>query len=307
MIFIKVIIISALFIIIILALYIHTVSKIAFDKAFFAKRKDRKYEVERLKGWGIWDQKYIDSLNIEDVEISSIDNLKLKGHIIENHKDSNKYVILVHGYSAHYSLHMPFIKVFSDEGFNVLLVEERAHGASEGKFATYGYMESKDLDSWIDFLEKRRGEELFIGLHGQSMGAATSMICGANNDKVKFVVEDCGYSSAKEQFRYEFSRTKFANFALVYWFLDLKCKYKCGFKLEMADPKREILKSKVPILFIHGTTDKKVPCYMCIDMFETRKGSKDKMLIVEGADHLQAYMKEPENYTRILHEFLEEI
>lgn len=307
MIFIKLIFILVLFIILILAFYIHKVSEIAFQKAFYAKRKDREYEVNRLKDWGLWDEEYIDSLDIEDVQILSSDNLKLKGHLIENHKESNRYVILVHGYTAHYSLHMPFIKVFDDEGFNVLLVEERAHGASEGEFATYGYMESKDLNLWIDFLEERRKEELFIGLHGQSMGAASSVICGANNEKVKFVVEDCGYSSAKEQFKYEFSRTKFANFKLVYWLLDLKYKARCGFEIEMADPKREVLKSSVPIFFVHGNMDKKVPCEMCVDMFECRKGHKDKILIVNGADHLQSYMKEPYKYKKMLHEFISEI
>lgn len=241
------------------------------------------------------------------MEITSHDNFKLKGHLIENHKENNKYVILVHGYSAHYSINIPFIKLFGDMDYNVLLVEQRAHGDSEGIYSSYGYNESLDLDLWIEFLEKRRGEELFIGLHGQSMGAATVMICGANNDKVKFVVEDCGYSSAKEEIKYEFSKNKYASFNLVYWYLNLKLKIKWGFDFAKADPMKEILNSDVPIFFVHGDKDKKVPCKMCLDMYSKRHGDKDKILIVEGAGHLECYWKEPEKYTKMLSEFLKDI
>lgn len=291
----------------ILAVYIEVISRIAFDKAFNAKRKTRDYEIERLKRWKLWDEEYINSIQVEDVEITSHDNLKLKGHLIESHKENNKYVILVHGYSAHYSIHIPFIKVFQDMDFNVLLVEQRAHGSSEGIYASYGYNESYDIDLWIDYLEKRRGEKLFIGLHGQSMGAATVMICGSNNEKVNFVVEDCGYSSAKEQIKFEFSKTKFASFNLVFWYLNLKARIKCGFDFRKADPMKEILKSDVPIFFVHGDNDKKVPYEMCLDMYHKRSREKDKILIVKGAGHLESYSKSPEEYKRVLREFLKEI
>ena len=268
-----------------------------------AKRKTIDYEINRLKNWDMWDEEYNKSLPIEDVEITSHDTFKIKGHLIENHKDNNKYVILVHGYSAHYSIHMPFVKMFQDMDFNVLLVEQRAHGDSEGIYTSYGYNEAKDLNLWIEFLEKRRGEKLYIGLHGQSMGAAAVMICGAHNDKVKFVVEDCGYFSAKEQIKYEFSKTKYAFFTLVYWYLKIKCK----FNFEEADPMREILKSNVPIFFVHGDKDKKVPYEMCLNMYNKRHGVKDKILIVKDAGHLESYYKEPFKYTRAIKEFLNEI
>lgn len=119
------------------------------------------------------DESIYDKYDFEDVSIISKDNLTLKGHIIEPFKNSNKFIILVHGYSANYHIHMPFVPLFIKKGFNILLVDERNHGESEGKFLSYGYFESQDLNLWIDFLEKRRGKELFLGLHGQSMGGAT--------------------------------------------------------------------------------------------------------------------------------------
>ncbi|MBE6049144.1 MAG: alpha/beta hydrolase [Clostridium sp.] len=297
----KIIIIT---IIIVFLIYSYILSKYAFKKAFLAERKTEEYEVNRIKQWGIWDENYFDNILVEDLEIESKEGFKLKGHLIEPYKDSDKYIILVHGYSAHYSLHFPFVPVFINEGFNILLVEERAHGASEGNFATYGYKESEDLDLWINYLENRKGQTLFLGLHGQSMGAATVLLCGARNKKVKFIIEDCGYSSAKEQLKYEYNKVKGASFKLSYWFFWLMVKIRCKFNFSKVNPLQEILKSDTPIFFVHGTKDIKVPYEMCIKMYEKRKNDKDKILIVPNAEHLTAYKEQQEEYTKILHEFI---
>ena len=300
----KVILIISIFLFLI---YSYIVSEYVFKKAFFERRKTEEYEINRIKEWGLWDEKYFENIKIEDVEIKSEEGFKLKGHLIEPYKENNKYIILVHGYSAHYSLHFPFVPLFTKKGFNVLLVEERAHGASEGKFATYGYKESKDLDLWIEYLEKRHTEPLVLGLHGQSMGAATSLICGARNKKVKFIIEDCGYSSAKDQLRYEYSRKKIASFTLTYWFFCLKVRLRCKFNFNDANPLKEILKSKTPIFFIHGANDVKVPYEMCLTMYEKRKNNKDKLLIVPNAVHLTAYKEAKEKYSKEVYEFIDDV
>lgn len=290
--------------VLILFAYLHFTSEYAFKKAFYADRKSKEDSIKRIEGWGLWDKDYFENLEIDDVSIKSKDGLKLIGHLIERFENSNRYIILVHGYSANYYLHVPFIPAFLKEKFNILLVEERAHGNSEGEYATYGYKEKEDLDLWIDFLEKRKGEKLFLGLHGQSMGAATVLMCGARNKKVNFIIEDCGYSSAKEIIRYEFSKVKYVSFNLVYWLLNLKVKNRCGFKFEDVSPINEIMKSDIPILFVHGDADKKVPHSMAIDMYKKRNRDGDMILIVPKAVHLTSYKEKKEEYESIVHEFI---
>jgi dipeptidyl aminopeptidase/acylaminoacyl peptidase len=294
-----------LVIIFILLIYLHFTSEYAFKKAFCANRKSPEESIKRIKDWGLWDKEYFENLELEDVSITSKDGLKLVGHLIEKFENCNRYIILVHGYSANYYLHMPFIPLFLKERFNILLVEERSHGNSEGKFATYGYKEREDLDLWIKFLEDRKGENLFIGLHGQSMGAATALMCGVRNKKVKFIIEDCGYSSAKEIIRYEFSKVKYVPFTLVFWLLNLKAKWRCGFKFEDVSPIECISKSDTPILFIHGDDDRKVPVSMAMEMYKKRNREGDMILIVPKAIHLTAYKEKKEEYERMTHEFID--
>ncbi|MBD7911476.1 alpha/beta hydrolase [Clostridium cibarium] len=289
---------------IVFSIFLHFASEYAFKEAFYARRKTKEDSIKRLNNWGLWNEEYFENLQMEDVFITSKDGLNLCGHLIERFEDSNRYIILVHGYSANHYLHMPFIPMFLKERFNILLVEERSHGESEGKYATYGYKEKEDLNLWINFLEERKGEELFLGLHGQSMGAATVLLCGARNRKVKFVIEDCGYSSGKELMRYQFSKVDYVPFGLVYWLLNLKVKRRCGFKFEDVCPINAIAKSEVPIFFIHGDADKKVPVNMAIDMYKRRNREGDMILIVPNAVHLTSYKEKKEEYERMVHDFI---
>lgn len=293
---------------IICILFIKICSELALSKAFYKKKKNKEDALNALRKRGVLDESLYNKYKFEDVSIISKDNLKLRGHIIENFKNSNKYIILVHGYTANYHIHMPFVPLFIKEGFNILLVDERSHGESEGDFLSYGYFERDDLDLWIEYLEERKGEKLFLGLHGQSMGAATVLMCGARNPKVNFIIEDCGYSSAKEIIKDQcLKKIKFMPFKPVYYILRRKVKKLYKFDLDDVTPMEDILESDVPILFIHGDGDNYVPCTMSEEMYNKRKNPKDNILIVKKADHLMAYDLEKEGYERKIHDFIEKV
>ena len=293
---------------IIFLLFIKICSEIALNKAFYKKKKNKEDAFNSLRKRGILDESIYNKFNFQDVSIISKDNLILKGHLIENYKDSNNYIILVHGYTANYHIHIPFVPLFIKEGFNILLVDERSHGESQGDFLSYGYFERDDLDLWINYLEKRKGQKLFLGLHGQSMGAATVLMCGARNPKVRFIIEDCGYNSAKEIIKDQcLKKMKFMPFKFVYYLLRKKVQKLYNFDLDKVTPMEDILKSDVPILFIHGNSDDYVPCRMSEEMYKKRKNPKDDILIVEKADHLMAYDLEKEEYERKVHDFIEKV
>ncbi|MGL4107215.1 alpha/beta hydrolase [Clostridium sp. LP20] len=234
-------------------LFLHYASEYAFKKAFHDNKKSKEDAFRVLKSREMLDEKIYDEVYMEEVSILSKDGLKLRGALIENFKDSNRFIILVHGYSANRHIHMPFVRLFIKEGFNILIVDERNHGDSEGEYPSYGYYEKEDLDRWIDFIVKRRGDNLFLGLHGQSMGGSTVLMCGASNPRVKFVIDDCGYSSGKEIIKYQFSKVKWVPFEIVYKVLNYKVKKRYGFRFEEVSPIEDICNSEVPVLFIHET------------------------------------------------------
>ena len=87
-----------------------------------------------------------------------------------------------------------------NEGYNVLLAEQRAHFRSGGHTITYGIRERRDVLSWVTYANSRFGTDRPIYLFGISMGAATVVMAADLDlpDNVRLICADCPYSSPKD-------------------------------------------------------------------------------------------------------------
>ncbi|MEG2109003.1 MAG: alpha/beta hydrolase [Clostridium sp.] len=280
-----------------------------FKNSIMSERKSEEKAIEVLKNRKLYDddlKKVLDTSNYEEIDCISKDGLKLKGYYYEKYKRGDKGVILVHGYTANHIIQSPFIQLFLDEGFNVLLIDMRSHGNSEGKYATYGRHEKEDLHIWYKILKDRLKENAFIGLHGQSMGAATSLMYGGYQNNLDFIVSDCGYSNGKDILKYQIQEKAKAPFKPIFYLLNKKVERVCKFNFNEISPIEDIKNLDIPILFIHGTADITVPCRMSEEMFLNRGKDFDRFLKVSGAGHMVCYAMDKENYKNVLHEFLEQ-
>ena len=61
-------------------------------------------------------------------------------------------------------------------GRSALLVDQRAHGRSDGHIISFGVNERKDCLAWVDFMVKHFGPDVKIILTGISMGASTQRV-----------------------------------------------------------------------------------------------------------------------------------
>lgn len=299
--------IEIIIILVLLVTIVNYLSEYAFNKAFNKHKRTEKEAYEYLKLKNVLDLDLYKEVPREEITIKSIDNLNLKGYLLEKYKDSNKYIILVHGYSANNHIDMSYARMFINEGFNVLVIDQRAHGNSEGKYPSYGYYEHQDLSKWVDFLCDRNKRELFIGLHGQSMGGATVLLCGSKDKRIKFIIEDCGFSSGKEIIKHQIKSVKWVPFNTVYYMLNSKIKRRIKFNLNDVRPLDSIKDLNTPILFIHGDKDTCVPCSMAYKMYKERNNSNDRIFIVNGAEHMWAYSMKKREYESICHEFIENV
>ncbi|MBC5624240.1 alpha/beta hydrolase [Clostridium sp. NSJ-49] len=212
-----------------------------------------------------------------------------------------------HGYTANHYIDYQFTDIFFEEGYNVLLIDMRSHGESEGKVASYGYNESKDIGSWVRWIKDKIGEDAYIGLHGQSMGAATVMLYGATHpNDIKFVIEDCGFTSAREAIKFQFRKVKIP-FWPLYDLIRVKVKRKYKFDFNNISPEDAIVNSDIPVLFIHGDNDKVVPTWMGEALYNEKNGEMDRLYLVQGAGHMEAYSKDKEKYKQVVKEFLDNI
>lgn len=296
----KIVIVLVLFV----AIYIILFTWLSFKKAFLKKKKDKDSAFDILRTRELLDEEIYNEVEIEKVNIVSRDNLRLEGNLIKKFNNNN-FIILVHGYSDNYHMEMVFVRMFLKEKFNILLVDQRGYGESKGKYASYGYYESEDIGLWIEYLTSRFGEKITIGLHGQSMGGSTCLLCGAKNNKVKFVIDDCGFSSAKDIVKYRFSKYKIIIGFVIYPLLRLITKIICKFDFESVNPMEEIMKrDDFAILFIHGTGDKSVPCEMSEKMYKERNNKNDILLLIKDAGHIQAYRHGKDDYEKNVHEII---
>lgn len=191
-------------------------------------------------------------------------------------------------------------------GHNVLVVDQRACGASEGHTITFGVKESGDCRQWIDYLIGRFGPTVRIMLAGVSMGAATVMLTAGAGvpTQVIGVVADCGYTTAEEMIRLVIRHKRLPQAA--YAFVRLGARVFGGFSIGKASPITAIAQCRVPVFFAHGEADGFVPCEMTRRLHQACPALK-RLLVVPGADHGLSYVVDPAGYVAALKEMEEEM
>lgn len=186
------------------------------------------------------------------------------------------------------------------QGFHVLMPDLHAHGLSDGDAVGMGWHERLDILHWMEIAHRQWGADTIV-VHGVSMGAATAMNVAGETmpswlKSIRFI-EDCGYTSAWDEFSYEL-RQEFGlpEFPLLYT-TSLLCKLKYGWSFGEASPLNQIKHSPHPMLFIHGDSDDFVPTYMVYQLYREKPQPK-RLWITKGAKHALSYSDYPEEYAR---------
>ncbi len=227
----------------------------------------------------------------------SFDGFKLVAHYYPaEDPTSHRWALVVHGYTGQ-GRHMgAYSYGYHLRGFHVLAPDNRGHGESEGYYIGMGWHDRLDVTGWIREIV-RRDPKAEILLTGVSMGEATVMMAAGEEqpDNLRCVVEDCGYTSVEAQFTHNlkalFKLPKFPVLAAS----ELICRWRAGYGFKEASSLKQLQKSRLPILFIHGGDDDFVPTEMVHKLYNAYQGEKD-LLIVEGAGHAVSIEKDREGY-----------
>lgn len=266
-----------------------------------------KREPKSLKVW-------VDSLEtnhaLRDTSITIDGRGKLKAIYIKSDSTTNRVAVLLHGYNdrAESMLHIAYI-YRHDMGYNVLMPHFYAHGESEGDHIDMGWKDHYDMLQWM-----RLANDMFKGdststqmvVHGISMGGFTTM-CISGEDCPKYVkcfVEDCGYTSVWDEFatqlREQFGLPKFPLLNMA----STICKMRHGWTFGEASAIKQLHKSSLPMLFIHGDKDTFVPYSMLDQLYDAKtKGYKEKY-VARGSEHARAYTDHPQEYTQRVKNFV---
>jgi fermentation-respiration switch protein FrsA (DUF1100 family) len=236
----------------------------------------------------------------QDVFMRSHDGLKLHAKWVPA-ENARGTIILVHGY--HSCVLTDFglaFELYHKQGLNLLLPSHRAHGKSEGKYTTFGVLESRDIQGWILY-HNAQFDDIPVICSGLSMGAATVKYLAGMDlpENVKGFIADCGFTSPKEIIASVFRATVHIPAWPFLWAASLAARFFAGFWLGERHSTVTLANNTRPILFIHGTADDFVPCEMTRRSFAACSGDKE-LLLVDGATHGVSFLRAREEYVALV-------
>ena len=260
----------------------------------------RHYEKELSAGI-----RWLGEQPVEKVTVEAYDGLRLAGRYLPC-DNARGTLLCFHGWRSCPEIDFGCaLQFYKSLGLNLLLVDERAHGASGGRFITFGVRERRDVHTWVTWHNQRFGDKTPVLLAGLSMGAATVLMsCGepfpAN---VRGVIADCGFTSP-----YEIVAKIARENHVPRWFLpfvSLQTRLFAGFRLKEYSTLTALASCRLPLMLIHGEGDAFVPCDMSRKNYAASAAADKTLLTVPNAGHGQSYLLEGDRYRRTVTAFVE--
>lgn len=243
--------------------------------------------------------------------IESEDGLRLFCTLINapSDREAKGVVIAFHGYGSYgardFCLQLPMLH---EAGYHVMLVDQRTHARSEGKYICYGAKESRDAILWRKKASEIYGNELPIAFYGVSMGAATVIMASglveSEDSQVKCVVADCPYYSPYTIIKHVLWRYNKIHPQPIIHFVNFWSRFIADFNMRAPSCVEMAKDSTLPILLIHGKEDKFVPTECSVKIAE-ELGDRVKLVLFDEAKHAESVYYDKERYKAELVGFLD--
>ena len=251
-----------------------------------------------------YDTSFYEGLEKTDYIVKGYEDYDLHVELLKNPSPTDKYIIVSHGYTDNRMGALKYVEMYMDLGFNCIIYDLRGHGENATDFTTYGVREAQDLKCIVDDTRKRYDDISVLGLHGESLGAATTITSLKYKPEIDFAVADCGFSDIDNVLREGYRNAHAPVFLVDLADFTGKIRYKYSIK-EMR-PIDSLNDNKVPILFIHGADDTFILPKNSEDM-AARTAGYSEIHIIPKAGHAESILTAPNDYKDYVERFLEKI
>ena len=196
---------------------------------------------------------------------------------------------------------------YAERGCNVLVVDPRAHGKSDGEFNTVGFEESRDAMAWVRFLEGKYNVKHVI-FHGICIGAAGGMLAltsGECPESVDAIVTEGMFANFSESVKNHLIEYKRPVFIL----LDLIDKWMVRFTGHSMKygPINVIDKLDKPLLMLHSKEDTYSTPEFAQKLFDLAGSENKRIVWFDHGRHSMLRITDTELYDRSVGEFLAEV
>lgn len=223
--------------------------------------------------------------------------------------NTDKWVLLLHGFSSNGVAIMKYGKLFNELGYNAISPDFCHCGRSEGKYVSFGWHEKDQAADWLDFIKKEYTPSQ-IGVFGVSMGAATAVHLTADRKDVDFLISYCSYESYKRIVVTKGKDITHIPCFEIFWPIVRFTTYFIagGAKGERLHVGKDLGKVSCPTLIMHSKKDDFTDYRNSVDIYEANKHRGNvKLHLFEEGLHARAYVTNPAEYTRVVKEFIDEV
>ena len=288
-------------------------SYLAFRKAI-SRRPDVPFEVLEKMPNTAWCRfskdiregiDWIDSMPQTTLTTLSHDNLKLYATLIE-HESPRATILMFHGYrSSGKNDFSCATKFYYSLGFNLLIVDQRSHGRSEGKYIGFGAKERFDCQTWANVIYERYGKELPMLITGISMGGSTVLMASSLKmpENLIAIISDSAFTSPHDIISHVIRKSYHINPSIILPFMNMWSKALAKYSFDEVSTEKVLKETNIPILFIHGLDDDFVPCDMSKRSYDACVSKKDAVF-VEKAGHGESYIIDRELCEETLKKFI---
>ena len=232
-------------------------------------------------------------LQAEKFSVKVDDSISISGVFVKSNKDSSLgTIIMLHGIASCKEFNVSRAKIFADSGFNSIRLDMRAHGASGGKFCTFGYYEKNDIKTVIDTALVRFGNIEPLAIMGHSLGGAISIQTMAYDKRIKAACASgvfarldgiiCDYMARITKVL----RAKFISDDILE-----KSALIANFKPFEVNPEESAKQITQPVFMYHGELDDKISPENGKRVFNNLNSSIKEFYLVKYGDHDNIFNK----------------
>lgn len=276
---------------------------LATNRLMYLKMKDSDVIMKREVLAKRFDENWYETIKKESLWIDSPNGYTLHAVFLKPHM-TDRTVIICHGVTENKINSVKYARLFERLGFNSVIYDHRRHGDSGGKTTSFGYYEKSDLQAIVHFIRRGIGDDALLGIHGESMGASTTILyAGTYRDEADFYIVDCPFSDFTEQALHVLRIETPLRSTMLLRIANLFLKVRDGYTLDLVSPREVIQHIQKPMLFIHSLEDEFILPYMTKEMYEAKEGAKMLKLFEKGA-HAKSFNDNPLQYEFVVNEFL---
>ena len=266
----------------------------------------------------------------EEFDVRAPDGVLLRGWKVRPPNPNGSWVLLFHGVADNRIGVVGQSEFLLRAGYSVVMMDARAHGASEGPIATYGWLERNDTHAIIDALLADRSvvaarqssmppasssapftsvtssvpstSPFHLFALGESMGAGIVLQSAAVDPRIEAVVAEASFANLREA-SYDYAGLRKSPLlgktlmAPGTWSLLYRGEKITGFPFAEISPVKAVASRPFPVLLICDEKDVALPCRHSEMIYAAARGPRE-LWVVPGAFHTAAYGFAPQEFRR---------